>query len=91
MITLNVYFDVAQEHEAGFLKLLHHMVVESKREYDEYHYEEIPRRAECPHSLRRRRLRWGPDLPGRPARNRGPVRTADLLHRASGRCSFHDH
>ncbi|MCV7440655.1 hypothetical protein H7K33_00280 [Mycobacterium paraense] len=53
MIILNVFFDVAQEHEANFLKLLNHMVVESnfndtvngylKSDYDEHHYEEIPR------------------------------------------------
>ncbi|MGW2689846.1 putative quinol monooxygenase [Streptomyces sp. NPDC001414] len=32
MIILNVYFDVAQEHEANFLKLLNNMVVESNKE-----------------------------------------------------------
>ncbi|MEU5382011.1 putative quinol monooxygenase [Streptomyces sp. NPDC002387] len=32
MIILNVFFDVAQEHEAKFLKLLNHMVVESNKE-----------------------------------------------------------
>ncbi|WP_166975016.1 putative quinol monooxygenase [Brevibacterium atlanticum] len=32
MVILNVFFDVKQEHEADFLKLLNHMVVESNRE-----------------------------------------------------------
>lgn len=32
MVILNVFFDVAQEHEARFLKLLNHMVVESNKE-----------------------------------------------------------
>jgi quinol monooxygenase YgiN len=32
MIILNVFFDVAQEHEAAFLKLLNHMVIESNKE-----------------------------------------------------------
>ncbi len=32
MIILNVFIDVAQEHEAKFLKLLNHMVVESNKE-----------------------------------------------------------
>ncbi|MFE2571580.1 putative quinol monooxygenase [Streptomyces mirabilis] len=32
MIVLNVFFDVAQEHEANFLKLLNRMVVESIKE-----------------------------------------------------------
>ncbi|OBG97400.1 hypothetical protein A5697_18870 [Mycobacterium sp. E3251] len=32
MIILNVFFDVAQAHEADFLKLLNHMVVESNKE-----------------------------------------------------------
>lgn len=32
MITLNVFFDVRQEHHAAFLKLLTHMVIESNKE-----------------------------------------------------------
>ncbi|MFJ8553418.1 putative quinol monooxygenase [Streptomyces sp. NPDC093676] len=32
MIIRNVFFDVTQEHEAKFLKLLNHMVVESNKE-----------------------------------------------------------
>jgi quinol monooxygenase YgiN len=32
VIILNVFFDVAKEHEADFLKLLNHMVVESNKE-----------------------------------------------------------
>lgn len=33
MIILNVYFDVKQEHEAEFIKLLNHMVIESNKEH----------------------------------------------------------
>ncbi|PWJ26342.1 quinol monooxygenase YgiN [Branchiibius hedensis] len=32
MIILNVFFDVQQQHEGEFVKLLHHMVVESNKE-----------------------------------------------------------
>lgn len=32
MVILNVFFDVKQEHEGAFVKLLHHMVVESNKE-----------------------------------------------------------
>ena len=32
MITLNVFFDLKQESEAEFVKLLNHMVIESNKE-----------------------------------------------------------
>lgn len=32
MVILNVFFDVQQQHEGAFVKLLHHMVVESNKE-----------------------------------------------------------
>lgn len=32
MITLNVFFDVKQQSEADFIKLLNHMVLESNKE-----------------------------------------------------------
>lgn len=33
MINLNVFFDVQQPHEAEFIKLLNHMVIESNKEH----------------------------------------------------------
>lgn len=39
MIILNVFFDVKQEHEGAFVKLLHHMVTESNREQGCVHYQ----------------------------------------------------
>ena len=32
MITLNVFFDLKQESEAEFVKLLNHMIIESNKE-----------------------------------------------------------
>ncbi|ALC30056.1 putative quinol monooxygenase [Streptomyces bacillaris] len=49
MIILNVFFDVSQEHEAEFLKLLNHMVVESNKE-DGCHLYQLWRNAHDPYS-----------------------------------------
>ncbi|MFG3065024.1 putative quinol monooxygenase [Streptomyces sp. NPDC048231] len=49
MIILNVFIDVAQEHEAKFLKLLNHMVVESNKEDGCSPYQ-LWRNAHDPHS-----------------------------------------
>jgi len=49
MIILNVFFDVAQEHEADFTKLLNHMVTESNKE-DGFRLYQLWRNASDPYN-----------------------------------------